>query len=92
MGFDCELLETGTFTYVADLGNGLHENEIDHVFIGVYKSSILPSPQEVADYTWKPLDATTEDLGKHPEKYTVWLRIIFSQHRNLLAVSSPSRP
>jgi isopentenyl-diphosphate delta-isomerase len=84
MGFDCVLLETGVFAYIADLRNGLYENEIDHVFIGRYGGPVNPNHQEVDDYVWEAIEVVAEETEKYPEKYTPWFRIIVLQHHNLL--------
>ncbi|MEK7619489.1 MAG: isopentenyl-diphosphate Delta-isomerase, partial [Patescibacteria group bacterium] len=44
MGFDCPLNEMFTFRYLAPFPNGLTENEVDHVFFGMYDGPVNPNP------------------------------------------------
>ncbi len=76
MGFDCKLEEIFSFTYHADVGNGLRENEFDHVLFGRYDAAPRPNPDEVCE--WKPvsLPALSEDIRGHPNRYVPWLVII----------------
>ncbi len=46
-----------------------------HVFIGKideYKGSI--NEQEIQDIKWMDIDAFIEDLEKHPDLYTFWIK------------------
>lgn len=79
MGFSCELSPWFTFHYQASFSNGLHENEIDHVFLGRYDGPVLPDPGEVSEYRWTDLEELRADAEEFPEKYTVWFREILRQ-------------
>jgi len=87
MGVTSDLFEIGVFHYRAEVGNGLVENEIDHVMIGELLSpKIKTNPEEVEAYTWMSVQQLAEELKKSPEKYTAWLRQayeIFLKHFNL---------
>jgi isopentenyl-diphosphate delta-isomerase len=72
MGIVCELREVGTFTYRADLGNGLVEHEVDHLFIGDFEGDPAPDPAEVASWTWMPMSAAQSDCPARPGRYTAW--------------------
>lgn len=75
MGVTSDLIEIGVFHYRADVGNGLIENEIDHVMIGELLSpKIKPNPEEVEAFTWMPVQQLMEELKQFPEKYTAWLK------------------
>lgn len=74
MGIKCHLYEVGSFRYKADVGNGLTEHEIDHIFIGKYsESSVYPNPDEVDSYQWIPMRKLLDDIQKNEHKYTPWL-------------------
>jgi len=76
MGFSTRLEELGSFSYCANLGNGLMEHEIDHVLAGVISgndSVIRPNPEEVQACLWLPLEVLKEELANMPEKFTPWL-------------------
>jgi len=84
MGFDCAFEEAFSFTYQADVGQGLTEHEFDHVFIGRSMKSPVINREEVNDWTWKSMDAIRKEIAETPEKYTVWFRIAFDEVENHL--------
>jgi isopentenyl-diphosphate delta-isomerase len=75
MGFDCRMREVFSFTYKADVGNGLTEHEYDHVLFGDYDGKINPNTEEAMDHKWVQLERLREDVERDPEKFTPWLRI-----------------
>lgn len=79
MGFTCTLSHRFTFHYQAGFPNGLYENEIDHVFSGLYEGPVNPDPEEVSEYRWTTPEALRADAEEFPEKYTVWFREILKQ-------------
>ena len=79
MGFDCELESPFSFIYHADVGQGLTEHELDHVFIGRSDAAPVPNSDEVEG--WKhvaPADLLADVRGS-PERYTVWFRIALEE-------------
>ncbi|MGC8629243.1 MAG: isopentenyl-diphosphate Delta-isomerase, partial [Candidatus Micrarchaeia archaeon] len=64
-----------SFTYKADVGNGLTEWEYDHVIFGLFDGSPNINKQEASDYKWVLLDQLKKDLDRNPDTYTPWLRI-----------------
>ena len=76
MGVDCSLKELGVFAYEAELDNGMYENEIDSVYIGIYNGIPAPNPQEVKDFKYAPYGEIKEDMEREPGKYTVWFRLM----------------
>lgn len=87
MGIRCGLSHRFTFHYQASFPNGLHENEIDHVFFGIYEGDISPDPEEVSEYRWVEPDALQIDAQESPEKYTVWFREILRQMKSVPAAA-----
>lgn len=75
MGFDCDLEEAFSFIYHADVGNGLTENEFDHVVFGRFNGKPNINKNEASDYKWIDLKSLKSDLGKNPDNYTPWVRI-----------------
>lgn len=74
MGIVSDLFEIGVFHYKADVGNGLIENEIDHVFMGeLLFSKIKPNPEEVEAMTWMSVKQLRNALKDNPKHYTAWL-------------------
>ena len=91
MGFETELRELFSFIYKAPFDNGLTEHELDHVMMGDYNGEPAINTAEVADYKWmKPVDIKA-DIGKHPERYTAWFKIIFEKFFNYIHTSQSRR-
>ncbi len=78
MGLTAVLTEAFTFSYKADVGNGLIENEFDHVFLGVTNQNPVPNPAEVSDWAWVTISELEQELLLNPEKYSPWLRQCFN--------------
>jgi len=79
MNLSCILDFVFKFAYKAEVGAGLIENEIDHVFFGVSDEMPIPSPEEVADFTYMSLQDLKLQLNSKPEQYTAWLNICFDR-------------
>ena len=75
MGIECELKKMFQFTYHADVGNGLAEHEVDHVFYGFYDAVPRPNAEEVQDWKWMNEEELKAQLSHHPENFTTWFRI-----------------
>jgi len=84
MGIDAEVEKQFSFVYKAEVENGLIENEYDHVFFGVYEGKIELNPDEAEDCTFASLDKVFTDAANHPEKYSIWFRIIIDKFRDHL--------
>lgn len=74
IGIDVPLKLIGKFHYIEKFENGLTENEIDHVLVGMFQGGeIHVNPEEVEDYCWTDPATLQQDLLDNPKKYTVWL-------------------
>lgn len=80
MGFTCPIEHQFNFIYKADVGQGLTEHELDHVFKGVYNEEPVINPEEVAAYKWIDFDELQQDVQNNPEEYTPWFRIILKEY------------
>jgi isopentenyl-diphosphate delta-isomerase len=78
MGLQCCLREVFSFSYHADVGNGMIENEFDHVFVGECDESPTPDSTEISDWKWMTPTAIRQALVNSPEQYTYWLRYCFA--------------
>ncbi|UOY07387.1 isopentenyl-diphosphate Delta-isomerase [Muricauda sp. SCSIO 64092] len=87
MGFVTELKEVFSFIYKAPFDNGLTEHELDHVMVGHYNDDPKINPEEVADWKWMFPEDIRRDIGKNPEAYTAWFKIIFERFYNYLVKS-----
>ncbi len=74
LGVDCELKFVLRTHYRADVGNGLIEDEVVHVFLGVYGGPVTPDPGEAADYDWVTRADLRARIAAHPEHYTYWFK------------------
>ena len=76
MGFDCEMKEEFAFTYLAEVGNGLTENEYDHVIFGAYDRDPEPNPDEAMASRWVGLEELNKEIKANSGDFTPWLRMI----------------
>lgn len=76
MGIFTQLTDLFSFTYKAELENGLTEYEIDHVFWGVTDEIPEPNPHEVMGYRYIDYASLKEELSSNPGLYTEWFKMI----------------
>ncbi|WP_337043407.1 isopentenyl-diphosphate Delta-isomerase [Emticicia sp. 17c] len=76
MGFTCDLDFLYKFHYKVTFDNQLTENEIDHVFTGLYNEPFEVNPAEVLAYKWVSIPEIMEEVKQKPENYTFWFRKI----------------
>jgi isopentenyl-diphosphate delta-isomerase len=81
MGIHCDLEESFVFTYTADLGQGLSEPEVDHVFTGTFVGAPAPDPGEVESWGWMSLPRLRDDVAANPHRYSAWLPIALRELR-----------
>ncbi len=85
MGFETKLEEKFSFIYKSDVENGLVENELDHVFFGVYDGEIKLNSEEVEDCKFVALGNVSKDADQHPERFSIWFRIILEKFKEHLS-------
>ncbi len=74
MGFDCPLAAVGSYRYTARVGDGLLENEIDHLLVGRFDGAPAPDPEEASAWRWADAAAVLRDAAASPGRFTAWLR------------------
>jgi isopentenyl-diphosphate delta-isomerase len=74
MGISCPLAPIGTFTYRAELGSGLIEHELVHLFRGVYEGAITPNPAECDGFSWSEPGAIQRQIDAVPQCFSAWFR------------------
>ena len=79
MGMRCRLFEAFTFLYRAEVGNGLVENEFDHVFMGFSDRDPRPDPSEVGDWKWVSLEKLKLEIARHPAAFSPWIVCCFDR-------------
>ncbi|MFL5773119.1 MAG: isopentenyl-diphosphate Delta-isomerase [Flavisolibacter sp.] len=77
MGFSVKLEEIFSFSYHAEVENGLTEHEFDHVFAGEYDGAIKLNLQEVSACKYLSLDEVSTALKNEPARFTSWFKIAF---------------
>lgn len=78
LGFECVFKAAGRVDYAADVGDGLIENEVVHLFtaeVDRHTVRLDLDPREVTEVRWMPVTALQEDAHLNPHLYTPWLRI-----------------
>jgi len=91
MGFQCTLSPLGALVYRADVGEGLVEHELVHLFAGIYRGAVRPDAQEAEDYAWRPLAEVRREAVAAPQRFTVWFRRYLDERRRLEPIEGPSQ-
>lgn len=73
LGLRCDLSEMFKFTYRAELGEGLIEHELDHVFIGLNDRAPRPDPSEVSAVRSIGRHALMTEMRRTPDRFSAWL-------------------
>ena len=79
MGFSVPLEDVLSFIYKTPFDNGLTEHELDHILVGHYDGEPTINPEEVMAYRWQAPAQVKTDMGRHPDQYTEWFKIIFNR-------------
>jgi isopentenyl-diphosphate delta-isomerase len=86
MGIDHPaLVPLFTTTYRADVGNGLVEHELVHVFAGLWDGPVRPDPAEAGGFAWLDPAELRVDILRNPQRYSAWFREYCARHWNLIA-------
>ena len=80
MGFSCPLRFLFTTVYRHEVGNGLIEHELVHVFAGLYCGPVAPDSAEADGYQWLTFDDLIAEIAHAPDRYSAWLRIYLESH------------
>ncbi|MBT3933760.1 MAG: isopentenyl-diphosphate Delta-isomerase, partial [Bacteroidetes bacterium] len=80
IGLTTEIEEAFWFIYRADVGQGLTEHELDHVFIGYSNDEPELNPEEACNYKWMKAEDVKNDIASNPDLYTEWFKIIFNKY------------
>jgi isopentenyl-diphosphate delta-isomerase len=73
MGFSYPLSFLGSFYYKTDVGNGMTEHEIDHVFAAFYNPPYIHlNPEEANAFKWMNVEDLKKDLLVKRHEFTAW--------------------
>jgi isopentenyl-diphosphate delta-isomerase len=94
LGVVCPLQFLFVTHYRANVGKGLVEDEMVHLFNGHYNGAVQPDHSEVQDYGWFSPEFLVADISERPEKYTYWFRQYVFRHADAIFEREPlvSRP
>lgn len=72
LGIKTPLTFWKTFTYCTDMGNGLIEHELVHIFKGHFDGAFHLNANEVADLRWLNYEEIQESRLKEPKQFAPW--------------------
>ncbi len=64
--------------YKTTLDNDLIENEVDHVYIGLFDGEPAINSKEVADWKFVSLQTARNEISISPESFTYWFKLIIN--------------
>ncbi|MBE4949448.1 isopentenyl-diphosphate Delta-isomerase [Chryseobacterium culicis] len=82
LGIEAELSEKFNFIYKADVGGGLWEHELDHVFVGHHEDDFNLNKDEVEEVRFIAPQDLDKEITEHPEKFTEWFKIILEEYKH----------
>lgn len=87
MGIDLQPEFAYKFLYKSHLDNNFIEHELDYVFTGVFDGTPVINSDEVDDWKFVNIDDLRADILQHPDKYTVWFKLIMD-HPSLKQITA----
>jgi isopentenyl-diphosphate Delta-isomerase len=85
MGIGCTLVAAGTVSYSIEVGDGLREDEFNHVLFGTFAGDVRPDPAEVSGWQWMTAAAVHDALRNAPHTFTPWFGVVLERLRAWLA-------
>ncbi|WP_370899739.1 isopentenyl-diphosphate Delta-isomerase [Chryseobacterium gossypii] len=82
LGIEVELSEKFDFIYKADVGGGLWEHELDHVFTGVYEDEFALNKDEVEEIRYISMEDLDKEITENPGNFTEWFKIILEEYKH----------
>ncbi|MDR2235207.1 MAG: isopentenyl-diphosphate Delta-isomerase [Chryseobacterium sp.] len=82
LGIEAELSEKFHFIYKADVGGGLWEHELDHVFTGKHESEFNLNKDEVEEVRFISMEDLDQEIAHSPEHFTEWFKIILEEYKH----------
>jgi len=80
MGLEMQLLPHSKVLYRSEVGNGLIEHELDHLFIARGQVTPHPNAEEVEAWRWLSTNEIERELLEKEHIYTAWFKLLW---RNL---------
>lgn len=76
MGIEANPVFSHTFLYKAEVGHGLTEHELDHVFIATHDGPPKPDFHEAEDWRYIDEMSLKNEIKADPGKFSAWIKII----------------
>lgn len=83
MGLEAPLKKLFTTRYYLELGDGMIENEFDHVFIATSDEEPQVNSEEVMDQRFASKEEIEDELQASPETFTEWFKVIWQEYTEL---------
>lgn len=77
MGISTPLESIFTLRYRSEVGNGLIENEYDHIYIGRYNDIPAINPEEVMAFQYRSIPEIKQWMNDKPADFTAWFHLAF---------------
>ncbi len=74
LGVNCPLSWVLSTHYKAPVGGDLIENEIVHLFHGLYAGEVRPDAREVEAFAWMDRKALMSSIDMRPNDFTYWFK------------------
>jgi isopentenyl-diphosphate delta-isomerase len=78
MGLQCALAPAAKVRYAVEVGGGLVEREIVHLFTGVCNKRPYPDPEEVSEWRWIDRQSLKRDTRERPYAFTAWFDVVLA--------------
>ena len=79
MGIKCDLSFKFSFTYRAELANGLIEHEFDHVYFGESDDEPILNPLEANNFKYEHIYTLLNNIKENSTEYTEWFKICLGE-------------
>lgn len=79
MGLEAPLRKLFTTRYYLELGDGMIENEFDHVFLAISDDEPQVNGQEVMDQRFASREEVQQELQNDPDRFTEWFKVIWQE-------------
>jgi len=84
LGIEVEIDHKFFFIYKADVGDGLWEHELDHVFVGNYQGEFQLNHEEVSEVRYISQENLEKEMTENPANFTEWFKIILKEYQEHL--------
>lgn len=83
-GIEASLTKAFTFIYKSDVGSGLTEYELDHIFFGKYNNKPVINPAEVADWKYESITEIKKQINTSPALFAEWFKLLIGEVESYL--------